>query len=801
MMKKNVLLFLMLVAMITAQAATSYNFYVGGVPVTSDNCSNITGSNITGGTAVFTPSNNTLTLTNVTITRTGTDNRAIQSDRSGLIVKLVGTNNLSAASASVIRFNQPGSIVVASGTTTVTGGTEGGVYSNNVAVTVSGPGKLIVKSTNDKYGFEGKGSSSSSTLTFSNVTVEASGKKGALYDWSRVTFNTGSFITLQATSSSSYPVAWHLGGMTFGANTAIVNPDGAFYSSSSQAIVNSSGTSIWASDISIAGDIVVALNSTNFPDATFRSYLRTLYTKGYLNQTDINNRTSLDLDSRLISDLTGIEWFSALQRLYCSNNSLTSVNLSSNTNLILVDLRNNKLTSLNVSALTALESLYCGSNKLTSLQLPPASSSPLHTIEINDNRFTSLNVSGRTNMVTLNLSNNTLLTALDCHGNSKLTTLYLTGCTALQTLDCYSNHLSVLNMSGLTALSYIDCRSNYFTSLDVSSLTALEYLYCSDNFLSSLTPPSPGSSSLRILDASQNSFTSISLSGHSKLTTLKVSNNPALTSLNCCNDPLLTTLDVAASVQLKELRCYNNTKLSAINGLAGCTAITYFDCSNCAMTNLSDCDQMADLVELHCQNNKISALDLIHKDKLTKVDASGNTMLTSAIVTDNTVLETLNLNNCTALTTITCQHNALTSLSVAGCSALTKLNCFSNKLSDAAMTTLIGDLPMRSSTNPGTLRVLYHNQDNNVFTPAHLAAAQAKYWMPMKWNGSTWVDITFSIPGDVNGDGSVNISDVTTLIDMLLGSGSTSPAADVNGDGSVNISDVTTLIDMLLSGN
>ena len=61
------------------------------------------------------------------------------------------------------------------------------------------------------------------------------------------------------------------------------------------------------------------------------------------------------------------------------------------------------------------------------------------------------------------------------------------------------------------------------------------------------------------------------------------------------------------------------------------------------------------------------------------------------------------------------------------------------------------------------------------------------------------MDITFSIPGDVNGDGSVNISDVTTLIDMLLGNGSTSPAADVNGDGSVSISDVTTLIDMLLS--
>jgi surface protein len=56
--------------------------------------------------------------------------------------------------------------------------------------------------------------------------------------------------------------------------------------------------------------------------------------------------------------------------------------------------------------------------------------------------------------------------------------------------------------------------------------------------------------------------------------------------------------------------------------------------------------------------------------------------------------------------------------------------------------------------------------------------------------------------GDVNGDGSVNISDVTTLIDLLLGGGSISnPAADCNQDSSVNISDVTALIDYLLSNH
>ena len=55
-------------------------------------------------------------------------------------------------------------------------------------------------------------------------------------------------------------------------------------------------------------------------------------------------------------------------------------------------------------------------------------------------------------------------------------------------------------------------------------------------------------------------------------------------------------------------------------------------------------------------------------------------------------------------------------------------------------------------------------------------------------------------PGDVNGDSSVNITDVTALIDLLL-SGAVAPAAaDVNHDGSVNITDVTALIDFLLSG-
>ena len=70
-----------------------------------------------------------------------------------------------------------------------------------------------------------------------------------------------------------------------------------------------------------------------------------------------------------------------------------------------------------------------------------------------------------------------------------------------------------------------------------------------------------------------------------------------------------------------------------------------------------------------------------------------------------------------------------------------------------------------------------------------------------KYSGS---DLEYTITyliGDVNCDGVVNIADVTTLIDYLLGNtpqAFNEQAADVNNDGVINIADVTALIDILL---
>ena len=57
-----------------------------------------------------------------------------------------------------------------------------------------------------------------------------------------------------------------------------------------------------------------------------------------------------------------------------------------------------------------------------------------------------------------------------------------------------------------------------------------------------------------------------------------------------------------------------------------------------------------------------------------------------------------------------------------------------------------------------------------------------------------------SIPGDVNGNGEVNIADLNAAIDVILGY-SSNAAADVNGDGEINIADVNAIIDIIVRGN
>ena len=53
--------------------------------------------------------------------------------------------------------------------------------------------------------------------------------------------------------------------------------------------------------------------------------------------------------------------------------------------------------------------------------------------------------------------------------------------------------------------------------------------------------------------------------------------------------------------------------------------------------------------------------------------------------------------------------------------------------------------------------------------------------------------------GDVNGDGEVDVRDITALIDVIMNSVTDNPRADVNQDGDIDVRDITALIDIIMN--
>ena len=218
----------------------------------------------------------------------------------------------------------------------------------------------------------------------------------------------------------------------------------------------------------------VAIDPTNFPDANFRTYVATFDTDNddRLTPAELAAVKSMRLIRRSIGDLKGIEHFTALTKLLCQNNQLTSLDVSKNTALEELDCGDNQLTSLDVSANTALKQLYCMNNPLTALDVSA------------NTALTDLNCIN-TQRASLDVSKNTALTSLLC-GENLLTSLDVSANTALTSLLCAKNQLASLDVSKNTALEELSCWGNQLTSLDVSANTALKDLDCGQNQLTSL---------------------------------------------------------------------------------------------------------------------------------------------------------------------------------------------------------------------------------------------------------------------------------------------------------------------------
>jgi hypothetical protein len=272
----------------------------------------------------------------------------------------------------------------------------------------------------------------------------------------------------------------------------------------------------------------VFAQNTYVPDDKFEQALIDL---GYDTTLDdsvltanISGVTSLDVSNKEISDLTGIEDFTALTELVCSSNKLTSLDVTANTALTYLSCHDNKLTSLDVSANTALIYLKCSENQLTSLDV----------------------------------SKNTALTSLKCWSN-QLASLDVSKNTALNELQCWKNQLTSLDVSKNKALSYLSCEENQLTSLDVSANTALSVLWCNDNSLTSLN----------MRNGVKDSLTTFFVQSNPDLTCIDVL-DPAWSTANWTNANDNMEMDAGVTfayicgVDVDGVSTYNNNGIKAI---------------------------------------------------------------------------------------------------------------------------------------------------------------------------------------------------------------------------------------------
>lgn len=172
-------------------------------------------------------------------------------------------------------------------------------------------------------------------------------------------------------------------------------------------------------------------------------------------------------------DVTGAA--TSLERLFCSDNALTQLDLSKCTSLTDLDCQDNQLTSLNIVG-SGMKYCNVAGNQLTATGLKSNNVGSLQSLICAGNKMTSISyLSSMTNLKTLLCQNN------------QLTSLPTSKCRDLLHLVASSNNLTALNLPALTNLLGLCIDNNQFETLDFTSCTQLNWISMEGNNLKELT--------------------------------------------------------------------------------------------------------------------------------------------------------------------------------------------------------------------------------------------------------------------------------------------------------------------------
>jgi hypothetical protein len=329
---------------------------------------------------------------------------------------------------------------------------------------------------------------------------------------------------------------------------------------------------------------------TAIPDPNFEAALSAyddIPNDGKVPTANISMIISLSVNGKGISDLTGIEAFTALESLDCYENQLSTLDVSQNIALKSLICHTNQLTDLDVSQNTNLFRLDCSFNELTTLNVQNG----------NNVNFSLFNATNNLNLNCIQVDDPAYSTAN--WTNIDLQTQFSHNCGNPETYvpdNNFENYLETHDANGNT-VSVGDTNSmgngvandNYvFTSI-INTVTHLNVTYLGITDMTGIED----FVSLTVLDCDHNQLTNIDISQnisllefnvyYNQLTNLDLSNNTSLQILRC-HENQLTNLNLSNNINLQALICAKN-QITELN-VSGNPNINYIWCQSNQLTLL-----------------------------------------------------------------------------------------------------------------------------------------------------------------------------------------------------------------------
>ncbi|WP_337968082.1 T9SS type A sorting domain-containing protein [uncultured Flavobacterium sp.] len=475
--------------------------------------------------------------------------------------------------------------------------------------------------------------------------------------------------------------------------------------------------------------------NTAIPDINFENKLialgyDTAPADGQVPTANISGVTSLDLSNNSITDLTGIEDFTALQNFRCSFNDVTTVDLSKN--LALYDLRfdglqkstldlsknvnleilsfvRTPLTSIDVSANLKLRSLtisgggMAGGGLITSIDL--SQNQNLRTLELNDQKITNPDFSTNPLLEKISFQSSNLPN-LDFSQNIALKDLNLNYCSQIQSIDLSNNiNLSVLSISQ-TKISNLDLSKNAALKMLIcENAEYLETLNLKNGTNTSINPANlylkktPGLYCI-LVDDPQFSEANWSVSKEDWKHFSAVCETPkytlipdpafegylAIKGAGSVIDGKVLTAAVATTIKELDLNYTNYVDIKDLTGIEDFAALEVLITPPSKMQKLNVTKNTA-LKTLKCNNLEANTLDVSNNINLTVLECSSKN-LTSLDVSNNKLLNelsatssgltTIDVSNNTELKKLVLYNNKLTSLDLSKNNKLTEVNTYLN---------------------------------------------------------------------------------------------------------------------------